>query len=188
MDQPTSAPGRDQNGCDAGHPELVDLRPLADGDEAAALAAHAEMAPFEFLLERTECQPWSDYVARLAAIERGEDLPPARVPATFRVAVLDGELAGRTSIRHELTDWLLAYGGHIGYGVRPGFRRRGLATALLRASLEIVREQGVDRALLTCSVDNLASASVIERCGGVLEDVVNAPRGRPTRRYWVPTA
>jgi predicted acetyltransferase len=34
--------------------------------------------------------------------------------------------------------------------------------------------------------DNVASASVIERCGGVLEAVVSAGDGDvPFRRYWI---
>jgi predicted acetyltransferase len=49
-----------------------------------------------------------------------------RVPSTFLVAEVGGALVARTSIRHELNEHLAALGGHIGYGVRPGHRRRGL--------------------------------------------------------------
>ncbi len=41
---------------------------------------------------------------------------------------------------------------------------------------------GIDPALVTCDVDNVGSAAVIEANGGVLEDV----RGTK-KRYWVPT-
>ncbi|HYN65972.1 MAG TPA: hypothetical protein VES93_03725 [Ornithinibacter sp.] len=40
----------------------------------------------------------------------------------------------------------------------------------------------LDPALVTCDVDNVGSAKVIEANGGVLEDV----RG-DKKRYWVPT-
>ena len=44
------------------------------------------------------------------------------VPATV-FWILDDALPGRVlgsiHLRHELDDWLLAEGGHIGYGVRP---------------------------------------------------------------------
>jgi len=34
--------------------------------------------------------------------------------------------------------------------------------------------------------DNIASAAVIERCGGVLEDVIEPePGAPPVRRYWI---
>ena len=40
--------------------------------------------------------------------------------------------------------------------------------------------------LVTCDVDNVGSATVIERCGGVFESVVHDTRdGVPKRRYWI---
>jgi len=96
-------------------------------------------------------------------------------------------VVGRVSVRHRLTDSLARVGGHIGYGVRPAYRRRRYATALLRAGLALAREHGIDPALVTCDDDNLGSATVIERCGGVLENVMDVADGSPKRRYWVPT-
>ncbi len=89
---------------------------------------------------------------------------------------------GRMSIRHELNDWLKEVGGHIGYDVRRSRRREGHATAMLAAALEIARDLGIERALITCDDDNIGSRLVIERNGGVLEDL---RRGK--LRYWVPT-
>src|SRR3954452_6667372 len=97
--------------------------------------------------------------------------------------VVEDEYVGRMSIRHELNAWLAEVGGHIGYDVRRSRRREGHATAMLAAALDVARELGIDRALLTCDDDNLASRIVIERNGGVLEDV---RRGK--MRFWVPTS
>lgn len=119
---------------------------------------------------------------------RGEVHNPRHVQSDFLLAEVDGEVVGRTSIRHVLNDWLAHQGGHIGYGVRPAFRRRGHATAILRRSLDRCAALGIAQALLTCADVNAASAAVIERCGGVLDDVVLDDAGVPTRRYWVPTA
>ncbi len=52
----------------------------------------------------------------------------------------------------------------------------------MRLALPHAASLGVDPALLTCDVDNVASARVIEASGGVLDHV----RG-PTRHYWLPT-
>ena len=93
------------------------------------------------------------------------------------------EYVGRMSIRHELNDFLLEVGGHIGYDVRRSRRGEGHATAMLRAALPIARGLGIESALLTCDEDNVASRKVIERNGGVLEDI---RRGK--LRYWVPTS
>jgi predicted acetyltransferase len=107
------------------------------------------------------------------------------VASTLLVAEVGGVLVGRASVRFDLNEYLLAFGGHIGYVVLPEHRGRGLATEILRQSLVVARAGGVDRVLLTCDDGNLASAAVIERCGGVLEDVVPDEEGRPMRRYWV---
>ncbi|MEU6293738.1 hypothetical protein [Streptomyces erythrochromogenes] len=48
--------------------------------------------------------------------------------------------------------------------------------------LEEARALGLDRVLLACAVDNLASAGTTERNGGVLEGVRDTRHG-PTRRY-----
>jgi predicted acetyltransferase len=97
---------------------------------------------------------------------------------------VDGtEWLGRLGVRHRLTPRLTEIGGHIGYDVRPSARRRGHATTMLREGLTIARNLGIGSALLTCAHDNVASRTVIERAGGVLED----QRG-DALRFWVPTA
>jgi predicted acetyltransferase len=162
------------------------LRPLRDSDEREVLAAHAELADddFTFLLfwEPEDC--WSGYVRQLERHRNGSDIPDGMVPATFLVAEVEGELVGRVSIRHELNDWLTRVGGHIGYCVRPAHRRRGYATEILRQSLIVARAVGVERALVSCNDANVASARAIERCGGVLENVVDE-EGSRKRRYWI---
>ncbi len=107
--------------------------------------------------------------------------------ADFLVAEVDGRIVGRSSIRHRLNDLLAHEGGHIGYCVLPDHRRRGFATDILRQSLSIARAAGVDRVLVACDDDNEASRVIIERCGGVLEDVVQSRDDVPVpvRRYWI---
>jgi predicted acetyltransferase len=68
--------------------------------------------------------------------------------------------------------------------VRPAFRRCGHATEILRQSVAIARAGGVERILVVCDDDNVGSARVIERCGGVLESVVTPhDGGRQIRRH-----
>jgi predicted acetyltransferase len=91
---------------------------------------------------------------------------------------------GAISLRLTLNDFLLRAGGHIGYGVRPSARRRGLATWALGAVLPEARALGLERVLVTCDDANVASARTIESNGGVLEDVRVTELGQ-TRRYWI---
>lgn len=167
------------------------IRPLTDADETQALQAHDVLAAddFSFLLDLVDGEPWSDYVERIAAISRGERLAPGRVPAVFAVADVAGRIAGRVSVRLELNEYLAEFGGHIGYAVMPEFRRRGIATALLRYGLDTLAGNGVDAALVTCDADNEASRAVIEACGGGAD--AERPRVGPADdeklRFWIPT-
>ena len=56
---------------------------------------------------------------------------------------------------------------------------------MLDQALVIARAEGVARVLVTCDDDNIASATIIERAGGVLQDVRLAPDGTHKRRYWI---
>jgi predicted acetyltransferase len=112
------------------------------------------------------------------------EIEPDRVHATYWWIVEDGNYCGAITLRHALTDKLLEGGGHIGYGVRPSARGRGVATWALGQVLERARARGMDRVLVTCDDDNVASAKAIEHNGGVLEDVRETWLGT-TRRYWI---
>ncbi|GIG39257.1 acetyltransferase [Cellulomonas phragmiteti] len=164
------------------------MRPLTAADEPGARLAHDELAAegFDFLPDGRR-DDWPGYLADLADERAGVELRPGRVAATFLVADVGGEIVGRVSVRHELNETLAHVGGHIGYAVRPAHRRRGYATEILRRALALARSVGVERALVTCDDDNIASARTIERCGGVLQDLVHTGDGPPKRRYLVRT-
>jgi predicted acetyltransferase len=157
-------------------------------DEAAFRAAHAELLDdgfsFGFIQDG---ESFAEHVQRLERQRRGCDLGDF-VEGTWLVADVVGQVVGRASIRHHLNDYLAFHGGHIGYGVRPAFRRRGYASEILRQSLVIARSYGVEQVLVTCDDGNVASARVIESCGGLLERVIpghESDNGTPFRRYWI---
>jgi predicted acetyltransferase len=162
------------------------LRPLGLSDEVQALQGHAELAKenWEYLLGYKNEMSWPEYLEILDDESNGINLKEGRVPATFLIAEHDGNLIGRTSIRHELNDFLFNFGGHIGYGVRPSYRRRGFATEILSRSLSYIHGLGVTKVLVTCDEDNVGSIKVIESQGGVLENSVEF-EGIMKRRYWI---
>ena len=167
----------------------LSLRPLGLGDEVVARRAHAELTAEggSFLVEPIDGLAWTSYVARLSDIEHGRAAGRwESVEEVFRVAVVAGEVVGRVAVKPTLTPWLAEVGGHIGYAVRPGHRRQGHATEILRQSLRMVARLGVDRALLTCEDDNIGSSRTIEACGGeLLETRWVEDEGIWLRRYEV---
>lgn len=111
--------------------------------------------------------------------------PEGLVPSTAYFFVdRPGRILGAIDLRHSLNDHLLHFGGHIGYGLRPDCRGKGLAPYMLALCLEKAKERGISRVLITCDSMNLPSAGTIEACGGELENTVEE-NGRLTRRYWI---
>ena len=135
-------------------------------------------------LEETESYAdWLDFEGRFAKKNY--------VPSTVCLAVReeDDKVVGIIDLRHELTDFLLRYGGNIGYSVLPSERGKGYAGQMLRLMLEKARELGLERVLVTCDKDNIASAKSILRSGGVLENEVPDEPGLGhcgvIQRYWI---
>ncbi|WP_342778098.1 tyrosine-type recombinase/integrase [Oryzihumus leptocrescens] len=65
----------------------------------------------------------------------GVPLELGRVHADYWWVVEGAAYLGAVTLRHTLNDSLLQEGGHIGYGIRPSARRRGLATWALANGL-----------------------------------------------------
>ena len=95
-----------------------------------------------------------------------------------------GQMVGAVNIRHWLNDSLLLNGGHVGDGVRPSRRRQGIGTRLVALALEECRKLGIQRVLMVCDRENIASRKTIERNGGVLENEVWVD-GVLEQRFWI---
>ena len=98
----------------------------------------------------------------------------------------DGKMVGTIQVRHTFNAFLAAYGGNIGYSVRPSERRKGYATRMLRDTLPFCRQIGLDRVLISCRPDNIGSRKTILANGGVYESTVWVPeRQEALERYWI---
>ena len=144
----------------------------------AWLRAHAEWGPglhedgFGLLPEDEVSSPagFTAWVARLL----GED------QVTYRWIVEGDSVLGGIALRHEGHD-MVGWAGHIGFGIRPSARGRGVASWALRRMVDEARSLGLPRVLLVCEGDNVGSARTIEKAGGVLEEAGTV------RRYWIET-
>ncbi|MBT2468122.1 GNAT family N-acetyltransferase [Streptomyces sp. ISL-66] len=125
---------------------------------------------------------FATWVARLTE-ESGPKAVESGRGCTYRWIVECDRVHGGIALRHGLNDYVLQF-GHIGYGIRPSSRRRGLATWALGRILDEARALGLDQVLIVCEVDNPASVKTIEHHGGVFEGVRETEHG-PVRRYWI---
>ncbi len=129
---------------------------------------------------------FSSYVTKLVSESKGENLPEGYVPQTTYWLVDNNEFIGRVSIRHQLNDYLLKEGGHIGYDIRPSKRNMGYGKKILALVLPKVKELGIDKVLVTCNDTNIGSKKIIEANGGVLENAVPTKEGKSNKlRYWI---
>ncbi len=111
---------------------------------------------------------------------------PGKVLESKFWAVLGDIVVGRIALRHHLDENLKEYGGHIGYEVKPSYRRRGVGREMLRLVLQTQECRTIGKILLTCSPDNIGSNKTILANGGVLEKTVFVERiNRQTNYYWI---
>ena len=126
------------------------------------------------------------YLEQVLSYARGVELNTDRVPESEFWLVDDGKIVARSKLRHRLNSALEHEGGHIGYDVRPSERQKGYGTLILKLTLEKAKKLGLNKVLLTCDTDNIASAKIIEKNGGELAGhAVSQKNGKQISRYWI---
>ena len=132
------------------------------------------------LIRAGNYQEWLDKVTEARTVSQ-----QGRVNSSTYFVFNGGTIVGTIQIRHDLNEKLKTEGGHIGYGVRPSCRRNGYGTKMLALALEKCREIGLEKVLLTCDSDNVGSAKVMVKNGGVFEREIIAENGDILHHYWI---
>ena len=143
-------------------------------------AAGEKIVPYA--IRKNDYRDFDYYLEHLEIKEETD----GRVPdSTFFCLDMDRDIfVGAVNIRHYLTEELLLNGGHIGDGIRPSERRKGYATAMIGLALLEAKRLGIQRVLMVCDKDNIASAKSILNNGGVLENEILVD-GVMEQRYWI---
>ena len=98
----------------------------------------------------------------------------------------DNKIVGSINIRWNLNEEMLKFGGHIGYGIRPTERRKGYNKINLYLGMIEAKKVGLEKVMLDCDVDNIASNRTIKALGGNLERTeVDPYDGILTNVYWL---
>tara|TARA_R100000005_G_C5002947_1_gene210876 strand:- start:5626 stop:6183 length:558 start_codon:yes stop_codon:yes gene_type:complete len=132
---------------------------------------------------------YSDFpslLARLADFDAGRNLPAGYVASSTYWLVEAGEILGVSNLRHTLNEEIHRCGGHIGLGIRPSQRSRGLGAELMSLTIQEARKRGIDEVHIHCYKSNLASAKIIEANGGVLHsEIEEGALGSVVQRFVV---
>lgn len=173
--------------------DLKLVLPSKDDKESALLMLDEIKAvdaglPWQYsgLANLEEATSYEDWVKEKANEKNGIDLRDGYVPCTtlFLKRMSDNKVCGSISIRHELNDFLFNFGGHIGYSVTPSERGKGYGKLQLKMALEIAKDLGIEKCLITADETNTLSNKTIISEGGVLENTVMW-NNEPLNRYWI---
>ena len=172
-------------------PQKLHLRQPEASDREQVMAYREEFLAIDSRMDGTcaldQYDDFDAWLANVRAYSAPETTPAGKVPATQYLALDENEhLVGMVNLRHCLNDYLLEFGGHIGYSVRPADRKNGYAIQMLRLALDEAKALGLDRVRIACDRYNIASAKTIQANGGVLDGERYDPQdGTLTQRYWI---
>lgn len=159
------------------------LRELTVEDEIAfyqMLDEWEDSSGFNLLFGLVSDLTFEKFLGLMKDLSEGKNLSPSEVPTTSLYGFVDGAIVGKVSIRHSLNPHFEKTAGHVGYGVVDKYRGNGYGAAMLARALEFAKGIGLEKVLLICEEENLASIKIIQKNGGVL---VSTSEKR--MRFWI---
>lgn len=111
----------------------------------------------------------NNVIPKMIENSKGINLRDGYVPQTTYFLWDDDTIVGLFRVRHYLNDALRAGAGHIGYGIKKQYRRKGYATKGLALTIEkakeIIRE---DEIYMSCHIGNEGSLKAQLNNGAVI--------------------
>lgn len=145
---------------------------------------HHRRIPGSFNLEKYDnVYLW---LVKIREQESAKELKNGCVHSTQFLAYKDKTLVGMIDLRHSLNDYLLNYGGNIGYAVAKEHENKGYATEMVKEVLIYAKSIGLSKVLISCKTTNLSSEKVILKCGGILDDIrFDQDENFYYKRFWI---
>lgn len=141
---------------------------------------------FEGLSNIKKIDDYDSFLEQLEKNKHQELIKSEYSPQTTFGVFNDNKLVGGFNLRHIIKGELINHGGNIGYLIRPSERKKGYGTLMLGLALEKAKEIGLEKVLVSCREDNIASAKVIENNDGIYENSYYDEKLDNTyKRYWI---
>lgn len=142
------------------------------------------------LLKIVEEGKFDEWLEKVKNNDLGINLPDGYISNTKYWLLDDSEYIGSFTLRHDINENLMKWGGHIGYIILPSKRGKGYAFKGLQLVLKEAAKRGLRRVLITCNTENGTSFAVINKAknmygGEQIEDSVLD--GFSEHRVWINT-
>lgn len=133
-----------------------------------------------------KCETTEEWIQILDQMENDDTCTTGVASNTYlAVRILDNKVIGVIDLRHHINHPVLGlWGGHMGFTIRPSERRKGYAKEILRLNLQKCRDRNMEKVMVTCDRENVASEKTIIANGGVFEKEVFVD-GEYIKRYWI---
>ncbi len=127
---------------------------------------------------------WNNYEEFLNKIQNMVNNPPKWFSKSSLLFLMENnEIIWGIDIRHELnSDILIEIWWNIWYWIAPQYRRKWYATKMLELWLIEAKKLWLDKVLITCDIDNIASKKVILKNWWVFERLSNNWK---MNRFWI---
>ncbi|MDO4962691.1 MAG: GNAT family N-acetyltransferase [bacterium] len=135
-----------------------------------------------------ENETFNEMIKRLHDRHKGKNINNRDVPSSLFWIIEKNEIEGTIDLRHKLNDDYFYRFGHVAYYIKPTERQKGYGTKALSKALLIYKKHNIDKILITCLKDNIASQKIIEKNNGVFEsEVFDKKINKYIKRFWIDT-
>lgn len=123
---------------------------------------------YKFDVDKYSYQEWLEIIRN--NLDKDKYNPKFGLSHTLFAINEEGKIVGIVNLRHSITEFYQD-SGQIGYSVRPSERQKGYATEILKKTLELARNQGLEEVYIVCKQNNVPSRKTIIRNNGILNRV-----------------